>query len=157
MRTLSSAAQGAVFAAQTGQAFILYIKIDHADLPAPIRVNSDAVVYVRDGENWHPFPFAVAMPPERDDRLAGVQLIIDNIDRSIVNAVRSVSSAPTITLEVAMGSSPETLEAGPFVYTLKNAKWDAHTVEGDLAFEDILNEAFPGGSFTPQTHQGLFG
>lgn len=157
MRTLSSAALAAVFGAQTGEAFLALLTLDHAQLAAPIRVTSDSVATVSNGETYAPFPFTVALPQERDDQLAGARLVVDNIDRSIVIALRSISSAPSVTLDIVLASSPDTVEAGPFNYTLKDAKYDALTVEGELAFEDILNEAFPGGSFVPQTHPGLFG
>lgn len=156
-RSLSSAAQAAIFAAQTGQAFLILLTLSHDELAAPIRVTSDAVATVSGGETYNPFPFAIALPQERDDQLASTRLVIDNVDRSIVIALRSITSAPEVEMKVVLASSPDTIEAGPFTWTLKGAKYDALTVEGELAFEDILNEAFPGGSFVPQTHPGLFG
>lgn len=156
MRTLSSTAQAAIAAAQTGEAFLVLLTLDHDDLDAPIRVTSDAVATVSRGETFTPFPFEVALPSERDDQLAGVRLVIDAVDRSIIIALRDLTSAPTVTMEVVLGSTPDTVEAGPFEYTLKNATYNALTVEGDLAFEDVLNEAFPGQSFVPFTHPGLF-
>lgn len=156
MRTLSSAAQAAITAAQTGEAFLVLLALSHPQLAAPIRVTSDAVATVSGGDTFSPFPFTVQLPAERGDRLAGATLVIDNVDRSVVTALRSIGSGPTVTLKVVLASSPNTVEAGPFVYTLKNAKYDALTVEGELAFEDILNEAFPGASFVPFSHPGLF-
>lgn len=156
MRTLSSAAQAAIVASETGEAFLVLLTLSHAQLAAPIRVTTDAVATVSGGETFNPFPFTVQLPSERGDQLAGATLVIDNIDRSVVTAMRSIGSAPTVEVKVVLASDPDTVEAGPFTYTLKNAKYDALTVEGDLAFEDILNEAFPGGSFVPFTHPGLF-
>lgn len=156
MRTLSSAAQSAIFAAQTGAAFLVLLTLDHDDLAAPIRVTSDAVATVSNGDTYSPFPFSINLPAERDDQLAGAQLTIDAVDRSVIIALRSISSAPTLTMQVVMASSPDTVEAGPFAYTLKSATYNASTVEGELAFEDILNEGFPGASFVPTSHPGLF-
>ena len=156
MRTLSSAAQAAVFAAQTGEAFLVLLELDHADLATPIRVTSDAVATVSNGDTYTPFPFFISLPGERDDQLSGTQLTIDAVDRSVIIALRSISSAPTVTMQIVLASSPDTIEAGPFVYTLKAATYNASTVEGELAFEDILNEGFPGASFVPTTQPGLF-
>jgi hypothetical protein len=157
VRTISSTAHAAIYAAQTGEAFLMLLTISHAELAAPIRVTSDGVVTTHGGQPYNPWPFAIALPFERDDQLATTRLVIDAIDRSIVIALRSISSAPTVELKVVLASSPDTIEAGPFTFTLKNAAYDVVTVEGDLAFEDILNEGFPGGSFVPTSHPGLFG
>ncbi|MEY2653819.1 MAG: hypothetical protein RLZZ524_847 [Pseudomonadota bacterium] len=156
MRTLSTTATAAILGAQTGEVFVVLLALAHAQLAATVRVTSDAIATVSNGDTYNPFPFTVALPGERGDRLAGAQLIIDNVDRSIVTALRQIGSAPTVTISVVLASSPDTIEAGPFVYTLKNASYDALTVQGDLAFEDILNEAFPGHSFVPTSHPGLF-
>lgn len=156
MRTLSTVATAAVLGAQTGEVFVVLLALAHAQLVETIRVTSDSIVTTSGGNTYNPFPFTVALPGERGDRLAGAQLIIDNVDRSIVTALRQIGSAPTVTISVVLASSPDTVEAGPFVYTLKNAKYNALTVEGDLAFEDILNEAFPGYSFVPTSHPGLY-
>ena len=156
MRTLSSAAQAAVLGAQTGEAFIVLLTLSHPSMAAPIRVTSDAVATVSNGATHEPYPFEIQLPQERDDQLAGARLVIDNLDRSIVMALRNLTSAPTVSMSVVLGSSPDTVEAGPFDYTLKNASYDVLTVEGELSFEDILNEGFPGQSFVPFTHPGLF-
>ena len=66
MRTLSSAAQAAVFAAQTGEAFLVLLELNHADLATPIRVTSDAVATVSNGDTYTPFPFFISLPGKRD-------------------------------------------------------------------------------------------
>lgn len=157
MRTVSSAAHAAIYAAQTDAAFLMLLTVSHADLDAPIRVTSDGVATTHGGQTYNPWSFAIALPFERDDQLSATRLVIDAIDHSIVIALRSITSAPTVELKVVLASSPDTIEAGPFTFTLKNAAYDVATVEGDLAFEDILNEGFPGGSFVPTSHPGLFG
>jgi len=155
-RTLSAAARNAIFASQTAEAFLVLLTLDHPTWGAPVRVTSDAVDTASRGYTYKPFPFLVSLPEERDDALARVRLTIDNVDRSIIAALRPLTSPPTVTLEVVLASSPDTLEAGPFDFTLRNVEYDALTITGDLMFEDVLNEPFPAGSFTPASYPGLF-
>lgn len=155
-RPLSTAALRAMLAQQTGEAFLVFLRIDHADLDEPIRVVSDGVDHVVDGLTWTAFPFEIAIPSESEDSVPSVKLSIDNVDRSIVQAVRSLASPPTVTIHVALGSSPSTIEAGPYEFTLRNVAYDALAVTGDLRFEDVLNEPCPGDVMSPTTFPGLF-
>ncbi|MBE0598443.1 MAG: DUF1833 family protein, partial [Desulfuromonadales bacterium] len=105
---------------------------------------------------YQPFPFDIALPADRDDQISKVTLTIDNVDRAIVRAVRELASAPTVTLEIVLASSPDVVEAGPFEFTLQDAGYDALTVSGTLGYEDILNEPFPAGAFVPAAFPGMF-
>jgi len=96
------------------------------------------------------------LPAEFDDQLPTVQLQIDNVDRRIMEGVRALTSAPAVTLEVVLASAPDTVEAGPFAFTLKAADYDALVISGTLAFEDVLNEPYPQYAFTPGSFPGLF-
>ena len=160
-RTVSSAFKAAVAAQQTGEAVLVLLTIDHEDLsysggPGPIYLTSDSVNTVSRGNTHLPFPFQIALPDEREDRPPVSQLIIDNVSREIIPTIRSLTSAPTITLELVLASDPETVEAGPFVFTLKDATYDLLTIAGRLGYEDILNERWPIDDFTPASHPGLF-
>jgi hypothetical protein len=73
-----------------------------------------------------------------------------------VKSLRTVSSPLAVELEVVMASSPDIVEAGPFNMALVTAEYDALTVNGELAFEDVLNEPFPGHAYVPGDYPGLF-
>ncbi len=155
-RDITITAKQAIYSQQTSEVFLVLLTIDHADLGAPIRVVNNTVDIVSNGNTFIGFPFFIDMPQERDDQLARVTLTIDNVDRQIVTAVRSLTSAPSVVMEIVLASDPDTIEAGPFSFTMRDVRYDSLVVEGELSFEDVLNEPYPGDSFTPATHPGLF-
>jgi len=156
-RTLSTVAKRAIYSSESGEVFVVLLTIDHPDFLLPIRVGSDAVQVTSDGNVHLPYPFRVSMPSELEDRLPEVTLEIDNVDRQIVDAVRSVGGSPmTVTMKVVLASSPNVIEAGPIEFTLRDVSYDASVVQGSLGFDDPLNEPFPGDSFTPARFSGLF-
>ncbi len=108
-----------------------------------------------DGEPFIHFPFRVTLPDDTEEAVRAT-LEIDNVDRQIVQAVRSISSPPTVTLEVVLASTPDVVEAGPFVFELQGARYDAAVVRGELAFEPILDLAVPGDVMSPGLFPGLF-
>lgn len=97
------------------------------------------------------------MPEETEEAPPVVQLSICNVDRSIVNAVRSVSGEPiTVTMSIVLASSPDVIEAGPITFVMLDVEYDAGAVTGTLAFEgDVLNQAYPSETFNPSDYPGL--
>jgi hypothetical protein len=162
MRSLSAPARQAAFAQETGEAFVALLIIDHPTLDAPLRfVNNMEDVYstvggVAEPQQYFGCPFTVNLPEERDDQLPTVTLSIDNVDQAIVAAIRGLTGAPTLTLYIVLASSPNVIEAGPFVFQLTRAQYTAETVSGQLSFPDVLNEPFPWRAFTPNDWPGVF-
>lgn len=146
----------AVYKQQTDEAFILLLTIDHPNLEPPVRVCLNSQNITSRGNEYIAYPFDMDLPSDDPESPSRVTLTIDNVDRKIVIAIRQLEGPPTVELEVIMASTPDTVEAGPYSFTLRNANYDSLQVDGELAFEDILNEPFPAESFTPATHPGLF-
>ncbi|WP_025324508.1 DUF1833 family protein [Deferrisoma camini] len=156
MRTLSAAATRAITAQETGEAFLLLLTIDHPDLTQPIRVARNGEDVVSRGNTYTAYPFEIEIPEERGDRPPRVRLVLDNVDRQITEAIRPLTSSPTVTLEVVLASSPDTVEAGPYDFTIRNITYDAQVITAELAYEDVLNLRFPADRFTPNLFPGLF-
>ena len=155
-RSLSSLAQQAIFAESTGEVFLLLLTISHASLSPSIRVVNNLQDITSGGNLFLAFPFQITLPQDRDDQPPKMKLSIDNVDRTIVTAVRTLTSPPTITLDVVLASQPNTIEASFPGFTLRNTTYDALTVEGNLALEDVSNEPYPKDSFIPSLAGGLF-
>jgi len=153
---LSLAARRAVNAQETDEVFLLLLALDHDDLAEPIRVVNNTEDVTSRGNAYVAYPFEIALPDEDPESVARVTLRIDNVDREIVKSLRAIQAPLSVALEVVMASSPDTVEAGPFNMTLVAAEYDALTVTGELAFEDVLNESFPGHSYIPSEYPGLF-
>jgi len=156
MRTLSSADIQAMNAQETAQAYLCLITIAHPNLPTPIAVTSDAVATVSNGVTFNPFPFLFQVPDDRSDQLPVAKLQIDNIDLSVITAIRSVGNVPpTVTMQIILASSPNDIEA-QWTMSMRNVNWDEMTVSMDLRFDEILDEPFPGDLVTPATLPAVF-
>lgn len=157
-RTTSAALKTAVFSQETNKVFLVLLTIQHADIGSP-----DTLYFVNNyedvssgGDTYTAYPFMINLPGDIEDQLTQVQLVIDNVDRSIVEAIRTLTGPPTVTLSVVLSDTPDVIEAGPFEMTLRNTEWDAITVSGSLQPQDILNEPYPGDGYTPQNFPGMF-
>jgi hypothetical protein len=83
---------------------------------------------------------------------------IDNIDTEILKAIRNLTGKrPSVRMEVVLASSPDTVEAGPFNFSILSINYNAASIQGTIGFEDdILNTAFPADTYTPTNSKGLF-
>lgn len=156
-RDLSTAAVKAVLAQQTDEVFVFLLQVDHPSFVAPIRVCNNNEDVTSGGFEFLRFPFEITLPDDSESAPPAVKLRIANADREIVNAVRSISGEPaTVTLSIVMASSPNTIEAGPLVFKLRDVEYNASEVTGTLKFEDILNEPYPADTYSPTRYPSLF-
>ncbi len=156
MRPLSLAALNAINAQETGEVFCFLLTLSHSSFTAPIRICSGGID-ITSRLNLYTFcPFEISLPPETDEAPPSVVLSVDNVDRSLIAAVRGVSDAIGIRLEVVLASSPDTVEAGPFDFLLRDVLYDALVISGTLRYEQILDEPYPADDFTPSRTPGVF-
>ena len=155
-RSISASSRQALYAPESGEAFLVLLTLSHTSLPQPIRVTSDAVTTTSRGNSFMPFPFDLVLPDDQENRSPRARLVIDNVDRQIVQAVRSLSTAPTALIEIVRAASPDTVEAQFVDFKLTNVTYDALRVEGDLTLEDFTAEPFPSAIFSPSLFPGLF-
>lgn len=155
-RNVSAELKQAVYAQETEHEFVVLISISHDDLEEPIRVNSSGKDVLHNGDNYVAFPFEVILPDDVDDRPPRAKLRIDNISREVVLAIRTISSAPRVTIRIVMAETPDVVEAEFLDFRLSNITYDQLTVEGDLTLEEFIGEPYPARVFSPADFPGLF-
>lgn len=165
-RTLTPAAWTAITSQETNEVVVVLLELTHATLATPIRVSSDnaellaaAQVYgtTSNSVEFVFFPFQFTMPDQNEDSPPRASLVIDNIDRSIVQAVRDATGDPiNVSVKIVLASDPDTLIVGEISFALKNVRYDSTSVSGDLSFAPVLDEPCPEGMFGPSDFPGLF-
>lgn len=163
-RSVSNVLKNAANAANTSEAFLVLLTIEHASLAEPIRVTTDQIDtlssgvkgVISNGVEYVGFPFEIILPDENENTLPRATLRLDNVDRTIVQAVRSITSAPDVTMQVVLASDPDTVEAEITNFQLRNVTANAQVVEGELTTTQYDEEPYPAGRFTPNGFGGLF-
>ncbi|MEZ0226531.1 MAG: DUF1833 family protein [Alphaproteobacteria bacterium] len=155
-RDLSTGAIQSLNAAETEDAFLILLTLSHADMAEPLRVVNGGAEIVSRGNAYAAYPFELSLPDDDAGQSPEARLVIDNIDRQIVRAVRSLSSAPQVLIEIVRAAEPDVVEAKFEDFRLTNVSYDSHLVQGNLTIEDFTSEPFPAGTFTPGHFPGLF-
>jgi hypothetical protein len=154
-RSLSPAALASANAQSTDEVWLVLLTIEHNEIDSPIRVVNNTEDIVSRGQTYIGFPFDFELPGEDADAPTKARLRIDNVDRRIVEAVRTISSPPLVTLEVILASAPDTVEFSFSGLTMREIDYDVSSVSGDLLFESIFAEPVTY-TMTPSRFPGLF-
>lgn len=149
-RSISLAGLQAIMKQEPDEQFMELIEIDHDDMTVPLRFCNDKANITSNGDVYTAFPFSISLPSDEEDRIGEVQLIIVVLDQVIQTEVRALSTSPDITLSVITRSAPNTIEAGPFAFTVTSVEFDGPIATFTLGFNRILFEdTFPKGVFGP--------
>lgn len=154
--TISTTFKESFFAQQTGECPLFLLTLEHDDLEGPVRLVNNQEAITSRGNEYSPCAFEITLPDDKAEELPKLRLTIDNVAREIVQTVRDLASAPTVTIEIVLASDPDTVEATAANATLETAEYDALSVVGTFGWDDLLAEPFPSGTFDPLTHPGLF-
>lgn len=158
-RPLSTRLMGAMHAQQTGEVLLAICAISHPSiLNGPLRVVNDLKDFISSGLTYTAFPFQVTLPADVDQGRPSLRLILDNIDRQIVQAIRNIppSTPPTVQVDLVLASQPNIVEVSFPNLTLRSVDYDQYVVEGDLSLDEDDREPVPWASFSPQLFPGLF-
>lgn len=142
--TLSNRAIAALNGETTDEVFMPLVKIEHSALASPIRVasNNESIFRTEGGTlvEYVGLPFELELPSENGDNLGVALLGIQNVDRVIVDTLRTITSPPTVTLMVVLAATPDVIEVIYSGLKLSSATYDVNTVRGTLTFEDLMSE-----------------
>ena len=116
-RTTSATLRAAITAEETSEAFLILLHFHHESMsPTTIKlVNNyvDLAVAGPQSDAHIAYPFSVDIPSDLEDALPRVELTIDNVDRFLMDEIRSLTSAPDITLYVVLASTPRCATRSP--------------------------------------------
>lgn len=156
MRTLSPATMQAGNAQETGEVYLVLLKISHEGLAEAIRVVNNNVAITSNGETYLPYAFRYDPPDDTATGMENGMLTIDNVDRSFIAVIRAIDSPPTVEVSVILASDPDNIQVGPLEFSFSGVTYNAKSISGALVYDDMLSYEFPQGKFRPMDFPGLF-
>jgi hypothetical protein len=165
-RTISLTARAAYNAEQTGEIDIFLITVTHETIVTPQRYSSDPttrlsvdpLVYgtVSRGNTFEFLPISLVMPDDSAQTPPAIKLVLDNVLRQAIPLLRSISTPPSVTIEMVLKSAPDVVEVSWADFDLVNTDYTAESVSVDLTINALATEPYPSGTFTPSGFGGLF-
>ncbi len=156
MRDLSTNALTAINSQETDEIFLTLLTISHGDLSTPYYFVNNTVDIVSRGNTFIAYPFDLPLPDSIGESIPNVSLKIDNVDRRIVDTLRSFLSPPSLKIEVVLASSPDIVELGPLDMIILKADYDVMLIEAMIVYDNNMMDLFPSDRYIPSLFPGLF-
>lgn len=153
-RALSATANASLAAQQTGEVWLVLLTIAGSGFTT-IRVANNTEDVVSRGNTFIGFPFEIELPGQDPESPSSARLRIDNIDKRVIEAIRTIQTPPTVTIEVILASAPDTVEIAFTDLSLRGAQYDVNSVRAELVYETIFTEPVTC-NITPNRLPGLF-
>jgi hypothetical protein len=157
----------AMAAAETDEAYLYLVTLDHDSLDAPLRfvaaLRENQTDIVSRGNAYIAYPFAIAFPNSEDGSRARTRVRITAVsdpehpENDVVLILRNLQGdPPTITLETVLYRQPDEVERQAPDMVLEEVTTDRLVIEGSLAYEDVLTQRFPKDDYIPSKWPGAF-
>lgn len=173
MRQVSLNARTAHDAASTAEVEVVLFTFEHATLSAPVRLSTDPTerlsteplaygtrsAWLDADPATEPYLFVLAsaaLPDDIEDSPAAAEIVLDNVDVGIAEALRSITNRATAHMAIVLASTPDVIEAEFRDLRLIAADGDADRVSLHLSRLPIEEESVPMDRFTKQRFPGLF-
>lgn len=157
-RAMSSAALAALSGTSTREVFLFLLEIT-------LTIDGTAETYrfvnnnekiIRNGQTYLPLAFKLTLPNE-GEHVAGTSIVIDAVDRTIIEVLRKTTTQPEVSFILILGSAPNgDPEAGPFTFNLKDISYTKSSLSATLVYGNHLESVFPRVIKTPHFFPALF-
>lgn len=166
LATLSPAALRAMFGSESDDTLIVLLTITSPGVD-PIRVASnwtqrlseddeDILYGVRSrGEDYLFLPIEPTLPSE-EEAAPRASITIRDLTQRLTPVFRTISTAPSVLMELVLYSAPDVVEASFPGLLLSNVSYDADSISADLTVESMDVEPFPADTITPAHFPGSF-
>ena len=156
MRVLTPEAAAATLTRDTDQSFLALMQISGPGLETFRGVHNVESI-TRNGQVYRPWSFDGPPPEDGAQQSSHTTLRVDNIDAEVTERLRTYADVPRCELVWVMSSQPNQAVYGPFEFVILSAGAGELTIDLQLGYEeDILNQAFPGQTYTPTNSPGMY-
>lgn len=146
----------AAYRTATDEVFLFFVQITSPGLEEAVNFVGARKNITVLGIEYLAYPFSLDLPSDDGETISSVTLTIGNVTRKLTESLRSISDDIYIKYWVALASSPEVVQEGPFSMGLTSIKMNALTIEGTLTTEPIMSQSVCDFNMNPVNFPGLF-
>ena len=154
--TLSPQMLTAMHTESSGEVVLPLIKLTQDGWESAICLVPNWEPITHQGDEYQPLAFQIGMPDEEAEGVPVMNWVADNIDRRLVEALRTVSGVVQARIVWVLASSPDHVEVGPLDVEMRAAQYDARQISGTLEVEPILDTPFGHKIMNPKNTPALF-
>ncbi len=155
-RSLSTNATASLAAQETDEAYINLVHVKKNDGTTIARFCNNSVDTVVGADTFLAFPFEVSLPDNQEGKETRANILITNVDRTLVEGLREGQGHLFVDLWVVLSSDPTDIMVYYPDMELRAVTYNTMVVSGELTYESFLSEAYPKDLMTGRHFPGLF-
>lgn len=144
---------------QTDKVWLELVTIDHPQLASLIRLVGNDVDITSNGRLFTAVGMKVPQPSDVEERPPQIEVLVSDIDQTVVVALRTITSQttrrPDVTTELIIASEPNNILFA-LAWKLTEANITAGVMRLRLEFTDLIREPFPKDRFVPSLYPALY-
>lgn len=156
-RTTSDAMREQLYQPQTNACYITLLDFFSDELTNSIYLCSNNEPITHNSQEYTPYQFNFNLPDEDESQALNTQITIENIDRRLTIALRSVRNPISVRARIIEASNPNTVEVGPFDFTLRGVQYTASTITGSLEYLNYVQKYAVIYTYSNIDFPGLYG
>jgi hypothetical protein len=153
---MSAGAVASLFAQESDVIWKALLTLSHPSIDTMRAVN-DVTPIVSRYVRFDAFPFTLVLPTDIAERIGTGRLLITNVDRRLVEAVRSVDGPMKAKIEYVTLRTPDIVELELPDLEMSYADGDEAVIAGTLKYGSVEVRRFPAHRYDPQQFPGLHG
>ncbi len=154
--TLSTRLLTAMHAQESGEVFLPLVKLEQSGWDDAICIVPNTESVTHQGDVYDPLAFEIGLPDEEAEGVPVLSWRADNVDRRLVEALRSVNGVVSARVVWVLASTPNDIEIGPLNVEMRAAQYNATEISGTLGVEPILETQFGHLVLNPKNAPALF-
>ena len=155
-RTTSAGTRRKLYQQESDLCIITLLEFTSNELSNPIYLCDNNESVTHNSNVYQPYAFTFILPPEEDSNAKTASLTIDNVDRTLTIAFRSIRQPLNLKTKYVDVTNPNVVEIGPFDFTLKDVEYNLETITLSLEYLNYIQK--PAGTlrFSNLVFPGLY-
>lgn len=154
--TYSTAFKLAVLEPNSAEVILWLLTLEHPSTSTIYRFVNNLDAITSRGNSYMAFPFKFILADDDGNTLPQINIEIDNVNRDLMDILRSYADGLTIKAEIVLASQPDTVEYTIEDLVVKSVQYNAQSVTITAQVEDLMNQKFPAHNYLPRSFAGLF-
>jgi hypothetical protein len=152
----SNACKLAVLEPNSDEVILWLLTLEHPSTSTIYRFVNNLDAVTSRGNSYMAFPFKFILADDDGNTLPQINIEVDNVNRDLMDILRSYADGLTIKAEIVLASQPDTVEYTIEDLVVKSVQYNAQSVTITAQVEDLMNQKFPAHNYLPRSFAGLF-
>ena len=148
--------RGSAYKRRTSEVWLPLVSISHASFRSTVSLVGNTERITRRGITYRPYAMRVRLPRDTDDGGLDGDISIDDVERTIIVALRAADSAPAVSILIVRAADPTVAEFEYPDLELKDFSVTGTLIEAVIGVADYRTEPVPAHAVTPTLFPGAF-